>query len=58
MKDREYPSWVCATCGLKYGNRPAGVSTWHIGECGICNGNHPVTEPRDFGHLKEEWDKK
>ena len=49
----DYPSWVCAVCGEKYGRHPAGVSTWHVGACGICGRVTGVTEPRDFGHLRE-----
>ena len=52
-----YPSWVCAKCGLKHGNHPASVSTWHINKCDVCGESLPVTEPRDFGHLKDGWEK-
>lgn len=54
---KEYPVWVCAGCGEKYGNHPLGLATWHRGICGICNSDAMVTEPRDFGHLKEGWQK-
>lgn len=52
---REYPDWVCADCGEKYGRREVGVATWHIDTCGLCGSECMVTEPRDFGHLKEGW---
>lgn len=53
---KEYPQWICAKCGLKHGNRPCGVSTWHVDECGVCGKKEVgVTEPRDFGHMKETW---
>ncbi len=57
---KPYPDWICKTCGCLHGNRPAGNpygATWHIDECGICGETTEVTEPRDFGHLKEGWDK-
>jgi ribosomal protein L37AE/L43A len=57
---RPYPDWICAECGRKHGKRPEGNpygATWHIDECGICGtGGVEVTEPRDFGHLREGWD--
>jgi len=32
-------------------------STMHLDICGICNKeNVVVTEPRDYGHLKKNWD--
>lgn len=57
---RKYPDWICKTCGCLHGNRPAGNpygATWHTNKCGICGEATEVTEPRDFGHLKEGWDK-
>ena len=55
---QEQPAWVCSECGNKY---RAGewfiCSTWHIGECGVCGGKLPVTEPRDCGYLREGWNK-
>jgi hypothetical protein len=52
-----YPQWICATCGMEHGNKQTpGIATWHYGTCDICKKDHvPVTEPRDFGHLKETW---
>jgi hypothetical protein len=50
------PSWVCQHCGKKYGQKPReGVSTWHYGECNVCHNHASVTEPRDFGYLKQGW---
>jgi hypothetical protein len=55
------PSWICDECGRLHGKRPEGNphgATYHVGECGICGtGGVEVTECRDFGHLKEGWDK-
>ena len=45
-----YPNWICRDCGQRYGNRPAGISTWHNGACGWCGHYKSVTEPRDYGH--------
>lgn len=56
LKDVFYPDWICFDCGVKYGNREEGdATTWHDGTCGICGEEAPVTQPRDFGHLKEGW---
>lgn len=54
----KYPDWICADCGDKYGNKECGVSTWHMDICDICGETKPVTEPRDFGHLKKGWENK
>ena len=55
----DYPAWICADCGKRHGKRShaSTASTWHIGTCGICGEDVPVTEPRDFLHLKEGWNK-
>ena len=61
MRRKPYPDWICDECGRLHGKRPEGNphgATYHIGECGICGtGGVEVTEPRDFGFLKEGWDK-
>jgi hypothetical protein len=51
---RKYPEWVCRPCGWQYGRFPKmdRISAWHEGTCGICGQRAPVTEPRDFGHLR------
>jgi len=54
MKD--YPTWICEICGLKYGRRVAKIATWHGGICGVCGDAAGVTEPRDFGHLRDGWE--
>jgi rRNA maturation protein Nop10 len=54
---KEYPSWICYECGEKHGRRECGVATWHPDICGICGKEDIVTEPRDFGHLKDGWQK-
>jgi len=50
------PAWVCRECG---NNHKAGewfeFSTWHVGRCGVCNEEKPVTEARDCGYLKSSW---
>jgi len=54
---RPYPAWVCSMCGAKYGRRRiCAVSSWHSGTCGICGHEASVTEPRDFGHLQDDWE--
>ena len=55
---RNYPYWVCHSCGLKHGRRkpqPDETATYHLGTCGVCDQRKPVTEPRDFGHLNDTW---
>jgi hypothetical protein len=53
--DKAQPVWVCGPCGVLYGMRKLGVSTWHPDVCGVCSKNVPVTEARDFGYLREGW---
>ena len=54
----DYPAWVCADCGAKYGRRECNPhATWHPDTCGICGERKPVTEPRDYGHLREGWER-
>lgn len=53
--DDAYPTWVCFECGEKYGRHAPGICTVHEDVCGICGKTVPVTEPRDFGHLRDEW---
>jgi hypothetical protein len=52
-----YPSWICLKCGIRYGRREPGAATWHIGKCDVCGKEKSVTEPRDFNHLKDGWEK-
>ena len=53
---RDYPFWICWDCGKRYGRRDCGIAaTWHMGSCGVCCQVKDVTEPRDFGHLKDDW---
>lgn len=52
---KDYPAWVCMPCGRRYGRRPVGICTIHLGECGVCGDRTEVTEPRDFGHLLDGW---
>jgi len=51
----KYPDWICRECGWQYGRFPRmdRISAWHEGTCGICGQRGPVSEPRDFGHLRE-----
>lgn len=51
----EYPAWICSPCGRKYGRRECGISTWHEDDCGVCGQVTLVTEPRDYGGLKDGW---
>lgn len=53
--EREYPQWICYECGIEHGRRTPGLATWHLDTCDVCGKNRAVTEPRDFGHLKDTW---
>ncbi|MDR0274103.1 MAG: hypothetical protein LBI48_01945 [Burkholderiaceae bacterium] len=55
MDKDNYPAWVCADCGRKYGHRVPDVATWHEDTCGVCGKQTAVSEPRDFGHLRDDW---
>jgi len=55
MKTIDYPVWICADCGEKYGRRECGIACWHVDTCGICGEKKLCTEPRDFGHLKDNY---
>jgi len=53
-----YPDWVCDECGREHGKRPKGNpygATYHYGICDLCGHNTDVTEPRDWGHLRDSW---
>jgi hypothetical protein len=64
-KDPEYPQWICHVCGEAYGawykrgtyiGPPYHCSTYHNGTCDLCGDTDvPVTEPRDYGHLRAKW---
>lgn len=53
---KPYPSWVCHACGDKFGRKKSGIATWHLGKCDVCGNADNVTEPRDFGHLRDGWE--
>ena len=64
--DLKQPDWVCRDCGGQWGlwwdegnysGPPHHFSTFHHGRCGVCNKQTGVTEPRDYGGLKEGWHK-
>ena len=52
---RWYPAAICADCGEKHGRRSCGPATWSLGICDICRTTAPLTQPRDFEHLREGW---
>jgi NTP pyrophosphatase (non-canonical NTP hydrolase) len=56
IMEKEYPGTICIHCGTKHGKRECGVATWYQGQCHICGALTYVTEPRDFGHLKDSWE--
>lgn len=59
-KKKPYPDWICQPCGQLHGKRPEGNpygATYHYDKCGICGNFTETTECRDFGHLKDGWDK-
>jgi hypothetical protein len=52
------PEVVCNGCGTLFGRymRPDRVSSYWMDTCGVCGKHMAVTEPRDFGYLKEGWE--
>lgn len=54
--DALQPSTVCDRCGTRLGMGEMNEgSTWHMGPCGVCGRKTGVTEPRDFGGLRSDW---
>lgn len=64
-KEPQYPDYICHVCGEAYGGwykrgtyigPPHHCATYHNGTCGICGATDvPVTQPRDYGHLRAKW---
>lgn len=52
-----YPQWICVDCGQKHGKRVPQfhIFTAHINKCDVCGYTKIVSEPRDYGHLKDTW---
>lgn len=51
------PRTCCYDCGVRFGSRkPIDFSTYHAAFCPVCGKNKAVTEPRDFGYLKPDWE--
>ena len=56
-KKKDYPGWICHSCGNRYGKNPDGrICTWHPDTCGVCDKETSCTEPRDYGHLNDGWE--
>jgi hypothetical protein len=55
---KNYPQWSCWECGTKHGTKKERIATWHFGKCDVCNQNKNVTQPRDFGHFQNWFNKK
>ena len=57
MTSPTYPGFICATCGEKHGRHGIGPrgATWHRDRCDICRNLDWITEPRDYGHLRDTW---
>lgn len=55
--ERPYPSTVCHPCGQRYGRRGTYSvhASFYEGECGVCGAKTTVTQPRDYGHLRDGW---
>lgn len=52
---RDYPATICRDCGYKHGYHSCGVASWYPGQCEVCGAFTVVTQPRDYGHLRESW---
>jgi hypothetical protein len=46
----DYPYYICADCGRKYGHVAIKVSSYYEETCGWCNEKKACTEPRDWGY--------
>jgi hypothetical protein len=55
---KAYPDWCCSECGMKHGKAINKISTWHYGKCDVCGENNNVTQPRDFGHFPNWFERK
>ena len=57
MMPPPHPQFICTDCGDKHGRRGIGKhgATWHRERCDICGKLDWLTEPRDFGGLRETW---
>jgi len=64
---KEQPDWVCNTCGEEWGRwweegtytgPSPHFATYHIAECDVCGQLKSVTEARDFGYLRKNWNRK
>lgn len=53
--EKDYPQWICSECGDNYGRRECGLATFHLNTCDVCGFEEMVTEPREYGHLKDGW---
>ena len=51
-----YNDYVCYPCGLPYlteqQTKEHHIHTYHIGECGVCGQEVPVTHKRAFNYLR------
>lgn len=55
---KNQPGWVCLDCGKKHGaGKGNDICTVHEGTCGVCGKTKAVSEPRDFGYLREGWER-
>ena len=52
---KPYPTEICHPCGVEYGYRLPLLASIYHGRCGVCGAVGHVTEPRDYGHLREGW---
>ena len=55
MADPDYPGLICSACGQRHGRRSPSCATWNRGRCDVCGDLDWLTEPRDFGHLRDSW---
>jgi len=60
------PDWVCHDCGQQWGRwydngsylgPSKHCATYHVNRCEVCGQEKPVTEARDYGYLREGWNK-
>lgn len=44
-------TWTCHSCGSRWGVPRPGNSTWHYGQCDVCDCTAPVTEARHYSYF-------
>lgn len=52
-KKLETATYVCKTCGTKYGTEREGLETYHLGECDVCGKLRELCHVRRYNYLRK-----